>query len=312
MNSTAKLYAATTSGALTSTAVGEHRHRWRECRTLITSLILCLSVNITLAQSIVPPQTIRGFHELPVGITVVKEFRRDAPEVFAALGIKLTAGSDKPTGHDYRSWGPCTVANNQLHGTAAAPFSGTAFMVQHPDGLRLVFSKPQRIVAMTIAGPTTRTEAEMELSFYDSENKLLATVPATTEHDPQLPFDSRGAIFRGLDTGEPRIASVHARPLKVAPHSAICIALIDYVCFTDQPRDVDREQQVRAWIAGLGADDHKTREESSRQLKELSPAWLPVLRAAQTDDPEVSVRLREVLETLTAKQSNLTPNGHHD
>jgi DNA-binding beta-propeller fold protein YncE len=149
-----------------------------------------------------PPRVIRSFHDLPEQTTVVKEFRRDAPEVLAQHGITLTAGSDKPTGHDYRFWGPCTVADDQLHGTVAAPFSATAFMVQHPNGPRLAFRKPQRIVALTIAGPTTRTEAAMELRFSDTEGRLLATVAATTQHDPQLPFDSRGAIFRGLDTGD--------------------------------------------------------------------------------------------------------------
>ena len=107
-----------------------------------------------LAQTNAPPCVIRSFYELPEKITVVKAFRSDVPCSLGEQGITLTDGSDKPTGQDYR----CNIASDQLHGTAAAPFSGTAFMVQPPDGLRMAFRKPQQIVAMTIAGPTTKME----------------------------------------------------------------------------------------------------------------------------------------------------------
>ena len=62
-----------------------------------------------------------------------------------------------------------------------------------------------------------------------------------------------------------------------------------------------QSREVARLIRNLGADDFKTREEATRKLRSIGAPALPALRqAAQSDDPEVRTRARDILKTVSA------------
>ncbi|WFB36214.1 hypothetical protein P3T73_00350 [Kiritimatiellota bacterium B12222] len=61
----------------------------------------------------------------------------------------------------------------------------------------------------------------------------------------------------------------------------------------------EEEVDVETWIAALGADDFKTREQASQQLAVMGMSAKPLLeQAAESDDPEVSQRAKKLLTQI--------------
>ena len=63
------------------------------------------------------------------------------------------------------------------------------------------------------------------------------------------------------------------------------------------------EKEIADWIAKLGSDEFKIREEATEKLTEMGQAALPLLREAQNhQDPEVSWRATKIIKRIAEKQ----------
>ena len=264
------------------------------------------------AQDSPRPRVIQSYYDLPDGMTVMKEFRHFVPDIvkhFREQGMTLEPLSENAANSKFV--GQSLVVNAELHGTVDGPFSCTTLAIQHPVGIRITFAQPQSVVAMTISGPTTGVDAGLELLFFDGKGKLIQKVNADTRHDPSLKFLSKGAVFRGLEVQKPIIASVHIVPTLVPEGKDIIAADIDYVCYRKDPPGNVPLNRIQGMVAYLGDKDFRVREEASKKLADLGPRYLPELRSMQdADDPEVSERLKQVIQSVEAMKINLTPNGH--
>ncbi len=70
--------------------------------------------------------------------------------------------------------------------------------------------------------------------------------------------------------------------------------------------DPQRQARLRGYLAQLGDDDFDRREEASRQLRQAGPAVLADLRrAADSSDPEVRRRARDLLEQVDREPGEL-------
>jgi hypothetical protein len=61
------------------------------------------------------------------------------------------------------------------------------------------------------------------------------------------------------------------------------------------PKKPPTEQEIRGWIADLGADSFAAREAASRKLEEADEAARPLLEQVQSDDPEIRQRVKALL-----------------
>jgi hypothetical protein len=256
---------------------------------------------------------IRSFYDLPEDATVIKAFPRSTGSIvrhFANEGITVEPLPGNASGHGYGFVGP---VSHSLHGTTDAPFGRSLFALQHRPGILLRFRKPQSVVAMTIAAPTTRMDVGIDLLFCDERGKQLATVNASTEHVEGLGFDNRGCVFRGLRTQRPVISAVHIVPTHIPDGVKIVLAQIDYVSFADSAEDPELRQRIMEGVEGLGAPEYELREHATIRLSSLEPCALSILNAIDAgDDPEVTMRLRRVIAAVEKKRVNVTPNGQSE
>lgn len=257
------------------------------------------------------PRIIQSYYDLPDQMNVMKEFRHFVPDIvqqFREQGMTLEPISDKAAKSEFV--GPSVVVDAQLHGTADAPFSHKTLAIQHPGGIRITFAEPQSVVAMTLRGPTTGIDAELNLLFFDGKGQLIQKVNANTRQDPRLKFRSNGAVFRGLEVRKPIIAAVHIVPSFASGSRGIIVAHIDYICVRKDPSNGVPVDRIQEMVADLGNKDFRVREEATKKLANLGPRCLPELRRSDdADDPEVSSRLEQVIRSLESEKINLTPNG---
>jgi hypothetical protein len=69
-------------------------------------------------------------------------------------------------------------------------------------------------------------------------------------------------------------------------------------------------EEIDAWIAKLGSDDWKAREEATEALVRVGAPALPALeKAARSDDPEVKTRALAALERIRQKAAPKPPGG---
>jgi len=264
----------------------------------------------------VTSRVVRNFYELHDGVTVMRTFPTTTgpiQEQFRKAGITMAPLADEPKGNNKRFVGSSRVVWKELHGTVDAPFSKHQFTVQHRAGIRLTFNRLQAVVAMTISGPTTNTDVGMDLLFFDANGKLIKKVNADTKHIKRRNHDSRGAVFRGLQTEKPAIWEVHIIPTRIPDNVKIVLACIDYFSFSPHLANPQTIDDIKELVEVLGSARYATREEATRRLSSFGPRILPVLRRLNTeDDPEVRMRLAKVMKVLEAKKVNLTPDGKTD
>jgi len=259
---------------------------------------------------------VRSFYDLPSTVTVMKAFPSDTDAIvkqFKGRGVVVKPLPGKTKEHGYGFVSQSTVVARGLHGTIDAPFSLTMFTVQHPAGISMDFEKPQAVVAMTITGPTTQMDVGIDLLFFDEKGRLIRKVKADTQHQKELDFDSRGAVFRGLSTPMAIISSVHVVPTHVPAEARIVLAGIDYVCFSAAVEDESSTGNVMELVAKLGHKEYQVREDATKKLESLGPDRLAVLRRIDAkDDPEARWRLLRIIHALEAKRSNLTVDGNEE
>lgn len=255
---------------------------------------------------------VRSFYDLQEDISVMRVFPSSTAsitKVFESEKVTVKPLHGKNKVHNNRFVGQSLVVSKNLHGTTDAPFSRSMFTIQHRAGISMTFEKPQTVVAMTICGPTTDMDVGMDLLFFDTKGNLIKKVNADTRHDKSLDFDSRGAVFRGLECPKPMIASVQIVPTQV-PKNRIVLASIDYFCFSAVSRKEGSVTTVMDLVDQLGSEEYLARENATKKLESLSPGWLSLLRSVDTgNDPEVKLRLTQAIEALELKKINLTPDG---
>ncbi len=259
---------------------------------------------------------IQSFGQIPNDVTIIKTFKYSETQMLRdlqAIGINvegITKGRLK-SGEDFV--GGMTVVAKNLHGTADAPFSRSAFTLNDPLGIRITFDEPKALVAMTLIGPTTNTDAKLKLVFYDVDGKELATENADTRHVKNDGFDSRGAVFRGLSTEQANIKSVALVPTELSEKQRIVIAGIDYLCLSDKPIETGKPKNLDSLVAKLSSDEFSVRRNAEEELVSLGPAVLRFLPdPANEKDAETKFRLESVVTRITKSRSNPTPNGNID
>lgn len=257
--------------------------------------------------------TINSFRQIPRNTTIIKSFPYSKDLMLkdlAAQGITLSGITDGRLTSGANFVSGMSVCSRMLHGTADAPFSCDMFSLNDPLGIRFVFDEAKAIFALTLIGPTTNVEARLKLVFYDAAGNELGTVIADTQHQKELGFDSRGAIFRGLSTPTPIITRVDLIPTELNKDQKIVIAGIDYLCIGELPVSSDKPENLDQLVANLSSDDFNVRTKAEDQLVSLGRRVLRFLpNPVAENDAEAKFRLNSVIARISQTDSNPTPNG---
>lgn len=83
------------------------------------------------------------------------------------------------------------------------------------------------------------------------------------------------------------------------PRVAVVLGVLLPIVVLGDDADVPRQRTVGDWVAALGADDYHVREAATRALIQLGESARAALAdAAESRDPEVSWRARQVLKQI--------------
>ena len=72
-----------------------------------------------------------------------------------------------------------------------------------------------------------------------------------------------------------------------------------------------KDEDILKIVSELGHDKFKTREAASEKLEKLGPGIIRLLKEYKLkNDPEITMRIREIVNKLEATKVNPTPNGY--
>lgn len=86
------------------------------------------------------------------------------------------------------------------------------------------------------------------------------------------------------------------RPLRPAAALLAALAAAGPALAADPSATPASEEQIRRWIDDLGSDRYEVREAATRKLDEAGDAARGLLAKIESDDPEVQLRVKSILE----------------